>query len=95
MDGVDGGYTAPVIPTAVGDYTWHIYGTIENNPVDVSMTSSPDTFVSVTSKQDDLFPPVTADPASPLPLIVGIGGLIFGIAGLLVGFLALQAARRR
>lgn len=94
MDDVDGGYTAPVIPTAVGDYTWHIYGTIENTPADISMTSSPDTFVSVTDKTDDLFPSVSTSSASPATLIVAVIALVVGLAGLLVGLLALQAGRR-
>ncbi len=47
---LDGAYTAYVIPTEVGDYTWHIFGTIEETPVDISMTSSPDTFGSVEPK---------------------------------------------
>ncbi|HEX9018405.1 MAG TPA: hypothetical protein VF806_04430, partial [Anaerolineaceae bacterium] len=45
-DGVDGEYTAAIIPTELGDYTWHITGSINGTPVDVSMTSSPSTFVS-------------------------------------------------
>ena len=45
--GQDGAYTADVLPTETGDYTWHIWGDIEGTPVDVSMTSSPDTFGSV------------------------------------------------
>ena len=40
----DGAYTAAFIPSEVGDYTWHIFGKIEDTPVDVSMTSSPTTF---------------------------------------------------
>src|SRR3712207_2445722 len=44
--GRPGDYTAHVLPAEVGDYTWHIFGKIEDTPVDVSMTSSPDTFGS-------------------------------------------------
>ncbi len=97
QDGVDGGYTAAVIPTAVGDYTWHIFGTIESTPVDVSMTSSPDTFVSVTAKTDDMFPTAGSSSAQPSPvgLIAGIAGVVLGLAGLVVGLMALQAAHRR
>ena len=39
--GEDGAYTADVLPTVAGDYTWHIWGAIKGTPVDVSMTSSP------------------------------------------------------
>ncbi len=51
-----GAYTAAVIPTEAGDYTWRIFGTIEGTPVDVSLTSSPDTFASVVTKADVAFP---------------------------------------
>ena len=54
--GQDGAYTADVLPTEAGDYTWHIWGDIEGTPVDVSMTSSPDTFSSVEPKSDISFP---------------------------------------
>src|SRR3712207_3968541 len=37
--GEDGAYTADVLPTQAGDYTWHIWGDIKGTPVDVSMTS--------------------------------------------------------
>src|SRR5512146_113200 len=47
VEGEDGAYTAAVMPTQLGDYTWHIFGTIENIPVDISITSSPTTFASV------------------------------------------------
>src|SRR5688500_410300 len=42
--GEDGAYTADVLPTEPGDYTWHIWGEIEDTPVDIEMTSGPDTF---------------------------------------------------
>ena len=105
QDGVDGGYTAAVIPTEVGDYTWHIWGTIESTPVDVTMTSSPTTFGSAEAKAAYAFPaaePALADvkaqaaSASSLALIgliVGIGGVILGVAGLAVGLMRKPVAR--
>jgi hypothetical protein len=105
QDGVDGGYTAAVIPTEVGDYTWHIWGTIESTPVDVTMTSSPTTFGSAETKASYAFPaaePALADlqaqaaSASSLArigLIVGIVGVILGVAGLAVGFMRKPLAR--
>jgi hypothetical protein len=90
QDGVDGGYTAAVIPTKVGDYSWHILGTIENTPVDVTMTSSPTTFGSVEAKAAYAFPaaePALADlkaqsaSASSLALV----GLIAGTVGAILG----------
>jgi len=90
--GQDGAYTAQVIPTEEGDYTWHIWGDIEGMPVDVSMTSSPDTFGSVEPKSENAFP--AAEPTlsalrdqAQLALTIGILGAVLGAIGIVVGFL--------
>lgn len=57
-----GAYTAAVIPTEAGDYTWHIFGDIDGTPVDATMTSGPDTFSSIGTKADVAFP--EAEPAA-------------------------------
>jgi hypothetical protein len=96
----DGAYTAYLIPTQTGDYTWHIFGTINDTPVDVSMTSSPDTFESVEPQADYSFP--NSDPVSfssgsvsaQTALIVGGVGVVLGLMGTIIGLMALQAARR-
>jgi len=98
--GVEGAYTAYVIPTETGDYTWHIFGTIEETPVDISMTSSPDTFESVESKASVSFPSAEATTASvartaQTSLIVGGIGAGLGLLGLVFGALGFGAARRR
>ncbi len=107
QDGVDGGYTAPIVPTELGDYTWHISGSINGTPVDVQMTSSPTTFGSVESKADYAFPvaqPSLADvqaqgaaaaSMAQVALAVGIVGVILGIAGLVVGFTMARGTRQR
>ncbi len=104
--GEEGAYTADVLPTETGDYTWHIWGDIEGTTVDVSMTSSPDTFGSVEPKSDVSFPnpePASADllaqansaaQSARTALMVGLVGAVLGLAGLLVGFMGLRAARR-
>jgi hypothetical protein len=105
--GQDGAYTAYVIPTETGDYTWHIFGKIEETPVDVSMTSSPDTFSPVEPKTAVSFPNAeissgelvaqatsTASTAQTA-LIVGGIGVVLGLLGLVFGLLGFQAARRR
>jgi hypothetical protein len=96
--GQDGAYTADVLPTAAGDYTWHIWGEIEGTPVDVSMTSSPDTFGSVELKSDAAFP--AAEPTlqeledqTQLALTMGILGAVLGVIGIVVGFLGMRARR--
>jgi len=103
VDGADGAYTAFVIPTATGDYTWHIFGKINDTPVDVSMTSSPDTFNSAETDASYLFPAPAAgsDPASQAAssantaLLVGAGGLVVGLIALVIGLVAMQSARRQ
>jgi hypothetical protein len=98
VEGEDGAYTAAVLPTAIGDYTWHIFGKIEDTPVDISMTSSPTTFVSVVPPADASFPGkqlsasdletrlTLADQRATLGIVVGGLSLLIGIIGLLVGF---------
>lgn len=60
--GTVGDYTTDVIPSTAGDYTWRIFGQIEETPVDVSMTSGPDTFGAVEPKSAVAFP--AAEPTS-------------------------------
>jgi hypothetical protein len=103
--GQEGAYTAYVLPTETGDYTWHIWGEIEGTPVDVSMTSSPDTFSSIEPKSAVSFPATepssaelqaqtaAATQTAQIALIVGIVGTLLGVGGLIVGFLGLRAAQ--
>ena len=68
QEGEDGAYTAYVIPAATGDYTWHITGKINETPVDVSMTSSPDTFNSAEEASVYSFPgAANPHPGPPIP----------------------------
>jgi hypothetical protein len=60
--GQEGAYIGYVIPVEAGDYTVHIWGDIEGTPVDVEMTSSPDTFSAVGAKSEIAFP--QADPTA-------------------------------
>jgi hypothetical protein len=88
-----GAYTAFIIPTQVGDYTWHIFGTIENTPVDLSITSSPTTFASVEPKSDVSFPkrePSMAELQSELQRarVTAITGVVVGAIGLLLAIVA-------
>jgi len=94
-----------VLPTEKGDYTWHIWGDIKGTPVDVSMTSSPDTFSAVEAKSEVAFPAAETTPAelqaqaaaaaqsAQLALIVGGLGAVLGIVGIVVGVLGLRARR--
>jgi hypothetical protein len=103
--GRDGAYTAYVLPTQSGDYTWHIWGDIKGTPVDVSMTSSPDTFSAVEAKSEVAFPAAEATPAelqaqaaaaaqsAQLALLASGLGTVFGIVGIVVGVIGLRARR--
>ncbi len=97
--GLEGAYTADILPSDAGDYTWRIWGDIEGTPVDVSMTSSPDTFSAVEPKSAVSFPnpePSTADlsaqadaaaQSAQTALIVAGIALALGLVGLVVGFM--------
>jgi hypothetical protein len=54
--GVAGDYEAPVIPTAPGDYTFHLSGTIDGTVVDETATSSDSTFNSAIDATGIQFP---------------------------------------
>lgn len=54
--GTPGEYFAEIIPTAPGDFTFHFSGTIHGTAIDVSMTSSDETFDSVAAPADLEFP---------------------------------------
>ena len=54
--GVPGDYEAPLVPTAPGDYTFHLSGKIDDTVVDETATSSDSTFNSVVDETDIQFP---------------------------------------
>jgi hypothetical protein len=54
-----GAYDAWVVPTVAGDYSFHIWGTINGDNVDETFTSGPETFSSVVDVSTIQFPPVT------------------------------------
>lgn len=49
-------YDYPVIPTVVGTYTFHIFGTINGTPIDQRITSGPTTFDSIADASSVEFP---------------------------------------
>jgi hypothetical protein len=55
-DGNPGEYNAPIMPTAPGDYTFHLTGAIHGEAVDISVTSSDETFDTVRGTSDIQFP---------------------------------------
>lgn len=104
--GEEGAYTTNVLPTEAGDYTWHIWGDIEGTPVDVSMTSGPDSFSPVRAKAEVAFPaaePTAAElqasaeaaaAAARTATLIGIAGLVLGLVGTVVGVMGMRNGRR-
>lgn len=93
-EGAEGVYTAYVVPTSAGDYTWHIFGKIEGTPVDINMTSSPTTFASVEPRSSYSFPgrePTLQELRVELQRArtTAIVGIVLGGVGLLLGLVAL------
>jgi len=104
--GEAGAYESVFFPTAPGAYTFHIFGTVGDQAIDESFTSSPDGFSEVEALSGGQFPvqfPAQADivadaqagktAASQVPI-----ALVLGAAGLVVGLVAvglLLAGRRR
>jgi hypothetical protein len=101
----DGTYTADIIPTDTGDYTFHVFGKIEDTLVDITMTSAPDTFNSVEPISSVTFPgngvstaDLTAQTAaeaskSQTALILGGIGAVLGLSGLVVALISLRRGR--
>jgi hypothetical protein len=63
--GIPGDYEATIIPTAPGDYTFHVTGTIHDQSVDVTVTSSDSTFDAAVESTAIQFP-------SKLPALSGV-----------------------
>lgn len=55
-EGPLGEYNAPIVPTAPGDYTFHLTGAIHGEPIDITVTSSDETFDSVQGTSEIEFP---------------------------------------
>lgn len=72
--GTPGEYTADLMPTVPGEYTFHFTGSIRDQAVDASVTSGEETFSSVIGSSDIEFPvkvPTLADVATRLDRIDG------------------------
>ncbi len=93
-----GSYVGHFIPTLVGDYTFRIFGKIEEEAIDESFSSGPETFASVEDVTDLQFPeklPSNADlQASIDALDTGGSGTatVLAIIGIVVGGAGLAAA---
>jgi hypothetical protein len=56
MEGPLGEYDAAILPTAPGEYTFHLTGAIHGQKVDITVTSGDETFDSVKGTADIEFP---------------------------------------
>ncbi len=102
----EGQYEAVFVPTATGDYTFRIAGTIGEATVDESVTSGPTTFNSVEPLAAIEFPQPLSDPVQVQTVVadanaaastaraLGIAGVIAGVLGLILGALALARSRQ-
>jgi hypothetical protein len=102
----DGEYEATFVPTATGDYTFRISGTIGEATVDESVTSGPTTFNSVEPLSAIAFPQPLPDPvqlqaavananaAATTARTLGVVGIVAGVLGLILGALALARSRQ-
>ena len=96
----EGEYEAPFIPTALGDYTFRVVGTIGDARVDESVTAGPNTFSPVEPLRQMQFPVAWEDPGqlqqaaaaaraeAAAARTMAIAGLIAGLLGLAGGIFA-------
>jgi len=102
----EGEYEAAFVPTATGDYTFRISGTIGEATVDESVTSGPTTFNSVEPLSAIEFPQSLPDPmelqtavadanaAASTARTLGVAGVVAGVLGLILGGLAMARSRQ-
>jgi hypothetical protein len=64
--GTPGDYRAWFIPTTAGRYTFHLVGSVDEEEIDETFTSSPDTFSDVLDPAEIQVPPVNAPGAADL-----------------------------
>jgi hypothetical protein len=96
-----GSYTADILPTQTGAYTFHITGDINGTPIDEEFTSGPDTFSEVAPIETIAFPAMTADgdaaaataqDTADSARTLAIVGIVVGLLGLAVGAAGLMMA---
>lgn len=102
----DGEYEAPFVPTALGDYTFRVFGTIGDAPVDESVTAGPDTFSPVAPLSQLQFPVPWPDPGQLQQAVtaaqsdlagartLAIGGLAAGLLGVAIAVFAVARSSR-
>ena len=94
-----GAYSADIIPTAVGDYSFHFTGKIEDQAIDEKFDSGPGRFDSIGPATDLQYPFQAATVAQLTLQVADLKGTIdqarlIGIAGVVLGLVGLGAAVR-
>jgi hypothetical protein len=108
--GLPGKYTADVIPTKVGTYSFSFSGTLNGDPVNQTFESGPGRFDDVASATSLEFPvavPATADLAQQTQAandvaqaamqratLFGLGGIAVGLIGIVLAVVALLMRAR-
>ncbi|MGH7862178.1 MAG: hypothetical protein ACREOS_08040, partial [Candidatus Dormibacteraceae bacterium] len=109
-DEAPGKYSAAVIPTKAGTYTFFFSGSINGDPINAQFESGPNTFDDVQSPASLQFPvtvPATADlvqqtqaanataqAALQRATLLGLAGVAVGLVGLVVAIVAIVLANR-
>ncbi|MGI8477574.1 MAG: MYXO-CTERM sorting domain-containing protein [Thermomicrobiales bacterium] len=99
-----GEYDSWVIPAAAGDYTFHIFGTINGTAIDETFTSSPNGFSAVQDRAMIEFPKAKAGASVPMFGTIGggnggggfdaVGGIAIVLAAGVAGLWFLSRRRR-
>lgn len=102
----EGEYEGVFVPTATGDYTFRIFGTIGDAEVDESVSSGPNTFASIAPLSAIEFPVPRPDPgqaqaeaaevaaAASMARTLAMAGIAAGMVGAILGAFALARAGR-
>lgn len=108
--GTPGAYTADIIPTEIGAYTFRIYGFVDGTQVHESFTGGPDTFSEVAGRNAMSFPNqvgtvgnvqatvMDAEDTAGTAMMLAAGALVLGLLGAALGTVALMksgSARRQ
>jgi hypothetical protein len=105
--GDPGAYESPMIFSAPGDYSFHIFGEIDGTPIDETFVSGPETFGPMENPNEIEFPeelaaPATVDSSSDsssdnssddTATILAIIGIAAGVIGIGVGAFAIAQRR--
>jgi hypothetical protein len=85
--GNPGAYTADVIPTRTGAYSFQFIGEIEGQEINETFRAGPDTFSEIHDRDALLFPSegTTGASDSDQAMAIGIAGVVAGLLGLVAG----------